>query len=351
MKHFLSLLLILFSSCAIAIESSQHDSQDVIQQIDDAPKERNNQYPDWFSMSFLNLQEDLASANKAGKKGLIVYFGQKDCGYCKALLEINWGKEQDIVDYTRKHFEVVAIDIWGSREITNIDGNHMTEREFAEQEETDFTPTLIFYTNDGKESLRLRGFHPPYQMQAAMEYIAEGFHEKETLATYMERANPPAKFELDDINEEDFFDKPPYLMDRSHFPADQPLAVFFEQRACHSCDILHSEPLQDPIVRRQLRSFDVIQLDMYSDVPLITPDNQKLTAAEWAKKLGLHYTPTIIFFDIHGEEVFRVDSVVRLYRMRGVLEYVLKEGYNDAPTFQRWREMQQQNTLENQASL
>lgn len=340
------LLILLFSIFAITTSHALQDSLDVIQQIDDEPKVRDNQYPEWFSMSFLDLQEDFAAAKKAGKKGLIVYFGQKDCGYCKALLDINWGKEQAIVDYTRKHFDVVAIDIWGSREITNIDGKQMTERQFAEQEQTDFTPTLIFYTDDGNESLRLRGFHPPYQMQAAMEYLVEGFYKKETLAAYMERANPPAKFELDDINDEDFFDKPPYLMDRSHFPADQPLAVFFEHRACHACDILHSEPLQDPIVRRMLKSFDVIQLDIQSDTRLITPDNQKLTAAEWAKKLDLHYSPTILFFDIHGEEVFRVDSVVRLYRMRGVLEYILKEGYNEAPTFQRWREIQQQKTLE-----
>lgn len=343
-----SFLILLFGICLMSTAHAQKDVPDVTQQIDDQPKVRDNQYPEWFSMSFLDLQDDFNAAKKAGKKGLIVYFGQKDCGYCKALLDINWGKEQAIVDYTRKHFEVVAIDIWGSREITNIDGNEMTEREFAEQEETDFTPTLVFYTDDKKESLRLRGFYPPYQMQAAMEYLVEGFHKKETLATYMERANPPAKFELDDINEEDFFDKPPHLMDRSHFPADQPLAVFFEQRACHACDILHSEPLQDPTVRRMLRSFDVVQLDIQSDKPLITPDNQKLTASEWAKKLDLHYSPTILFFDIHGEEVFRVDSVVRLYRMRGLLEYVLKEGYNEAPTFQRWREIQQQKTLEGQ---
>lgn len=345
-----SLLLFLVSLCSLSIAYAQTHTHtlDVIQQIDDQPKVRDSPYPEWFSMSFLDLQEDFANAKTAGKKGLIVYFGQKDCGYCKALLEINWGKEQALVDYTRKHFDVVAIDIWGSRELTTIDGRKMTERQFAELEETDFTPTLVFYTDDGKESLRLRGFHPPYQMQAAMEYLVEGFYKKETLADYMERANPPAKFELDDINDEDFFDKPPHVMDRTHFPADQPLAVFFEQRACHACDILHSEPLQDPIVRRMLKSFDVVQLDIQSDRRLITPDNQKRTASAWAKELGLYHSPSILFFDIHGEEVLRVDSIVRLYRLRGILEYILKEGYNEAPTLQRWRETQQQkhqNTL------
>lgn len=341
-----SLLILVFSFCLLTFAHAQKESLDIIQQIDDSPKERDNQYPEWFSMSFLDLEEDYATAKKNGKKGLIVYFGQKDCGYCKALLEINWGKEQTIVDYTRKHFEVVAVDIWGSREVTSIEGKEMTEREFAEQERTDLTPTLIFYTDDKQESLRLRGFYPPYQMQAAMEYLVEGFYKKETLADYMERANPPAKFDLDDINDEDFFDKPPHLMDRTHFPAEQPLAVFFEHRACHACDILHSEPLQDPIVRRMLKNFDVVQLDIQSDMPLITPDNKKLTASAWAKELGLYYSPTILFFDIHGKEVFRVDSVVRLYRMRNLLEYVLKEGYNEAPTFQRWREMQQQKAVE-----
>jgi thioredoxin-related protein len=65
-----------------------------------------------------------------------------------------------------------------------------------------------------------------------------------------------------------------------------------------------------------------------------------MTAREWAETLGLFYAPSLLFFDEQGEEVIRVSSVVRVYRLRGVLEYVLSKGYLQAPTYQRWRESQ-----------
>jgi len=81
---------------------------------------------------------------------------------------------------------------------------------------------------------------------------------------------------------------------------------------------------------------------------VLTPDGKRLTAREWARRLGLFYAPTVVFFDERGKEVFRIDSVVRLYRLRGVLQYVLAKGYLEAPTFQRWREMQSQGQAEEQ---
>jgi thioredoxin-related protein len=160
------------------------------------------------------------------------------------------------------------------------------------------------------------------------------------LRDYIARADPPASEGQGDMNPEDFFQNPPFILDRSHIPAQKPLAVFFEQRNCHACDILHTDPLNDDITRLLLDGFEVVQLDMWSDTPVITPDGQKLKAHEWAQQLGLFYAPSILFFDEQGKEVFKVSSVVRVYRLRGVLEYVLYKGYQKAPTFQRWREQQ-----------
>ena len=58
---------------------------------------------------------------------------------------------------------------------------------------------------------------------------------------------------------------------------------------------------------------------------------------KWADKLGLFYTPTLIFFDDDGDEILRVDSVVQFYRLRNVLDYVITGAYLEYPTFQQWR--------------
>ena len=61
------------------------------------------------------------------------------------------------------------------------------------------------------------------------------------------------------------------------------------------------------------------------------------TAQAWAKELGLFYTPSLLFFDEHGREIIRVDSVVQFYRLRNVLTYITSGGYRSEPSYQRWR--------------
>ena len=67
------------------------------------------------------------------------------------------------------------------------------------------------------------------------------------------------------------------------------------------------------------------------------PDGRKTTAREWARELGIFYTPTIVFFDERGREILRVDSVVRFFRLRNVMNYIVNKGYLTEPNYQRWR--------------
>lgn len=333
--HFIAGLLLAALAFPSAAADSYADEFDIqAAPIDDRPKIRDIHYPDWFKSSFLDLQSDLGEAVKAGKKGIIVYFGQKNCAYCEALMERDFG-QKDIAEYTRRHFDVIALDIWGSREVTDLKGKVLTERELSIREQTNFTPSLLFYDSDGKLALKMRGYYPPYKFRAALEYVVDDYYKNERFRDYLLRADPPPKFEIGDLNERAFFMRPPYALDRSHIPADRPLVVFFEQRECHACDVLHSDPLEEPDVLLLLSQMDAVQLDMWSDTPVITPSGQKLTAEEWANELGLFYAPTLVFFDELGQEVFRVDSVVRLHRLRQVLDYVLTKAYLDTD-YQTW---------------
>jgi thioredoxin-related protein len=192
----------------------------------------------------------------------------------------------------------------------------------------------------------LRGYYSPYRFRAALAYVVDGYYRVEAFRDYLARADPPPKFDMADMNEQPYFSAPPYALDRTHVAAQQPLVVFFEQRNCHACDILHTGPLGDAKTRELLDKFDAVQLDMWSDTPVWTPGGQRVTARDWAHSLGLYYAPTLIFFDERGSEIIRVDSVVRLYRLRGVLEYVIERGYLQAPTYQRWRAIRAQTRRE-----
>jgi thioredoxin-related protein len=304
-------------------------------QFDDTPLEDLLGHPDWFKQSFLELDEDLAEAVDRGKRGLIVYFGQRRCAYCKMLMEVNF-QTPDIVTYTRQHFDVVAIDIWSPEDVTTPDGKTMSEREYSQSLGTNFTPSLVFYDADGRVALRLRGYYPPYQFRAALEYVADGHYRRERFPVYMARGDQTLRFEPGDLVEEPFFTPPPYNLDRSRFPSTMPLVVFFEQGDCHACDILHTQPLSREVVRELFNDLESVQLDMWADTPVVKPNGERTTARRWAEELGIFYAPSILFFDEHGEEIIRVDSVVHLFRLRNVLNYVISRGYLTEPNFLRW---------------
>jgi thioredoxin-related protein len=303
--------------------------------FDDFPRENPLIYPDWFKEPFLDLQADHAAAKAAGKD-LVVYFGQRRCAYCHQLMDVNFGMP-DIVDYTQAHFDIVPIDIWGVDEVTDIQGKVLTERDYALREETNFTPSLVFYDETGAEALRLRGYYPPYQFRAALEYVADDHYQRESFADYLARGDNRMVFDAGDLNEQAFFEPPPYNLDRSKLPSDRPLAVFFEQGDCHACDVLHGEALRQNEILRQFDEFDSVQLNIWSDAPVVTPGGERTTAKAWAKELGLFYTPSLLFFDEHGRELLRVDSVVGFYRLRNVLNYISSKAYLDEPNYQRWR--------------
>ncbi len=305
--------------------------------FDDSTLKEELYLPDWFKLSFLDLQESLDEAATSGKQGIIIYFGRKDCAYCKAQLEVNWGTP-DIIQYTQKHFDVIAIDVRGQREVTDFDGKTYPEKDFAIEKNTNFTPTLLFFNTQGQLVLRLPGFRPPYQFRAALEFAADRHYQNEAFRDYMARAEQALSFGEEELNDHDAFIEPPYILDRSKFKAQRPLVVFFEHTKCHACDVLHAGPMGEAIINQSLDQMDVVQLDSHSDTPVITPSGHKTTASKWAEALNLNFAPTLVFFDVEGQEVFRIDSVVRLYRLNNVLNYVLSEGYKHYPTFQIWRE-------------
>lgn len=337
LKRSVNFLLPLALTLAFNMHSyaADQDVEDVV--FDDKPLEYALELPDWFKLSFLELETDIEEAKEQKKKGLIIYFGQKYCAYCKAHLERNW-EQKDIVNYTQKHFDVIGINIKGQRPVVDLDGKTYTEKEFAALKNTNFTPSILFLDTKGNEVLRLRGYRPPYQFRAALEYVADEHYKKETFANYLGRAEMALSFGKAELNTNDAFNSPPYLLDRSRIKADRPLMVVFERKHCHACDVLHGGPFVRPEIESMLLNVEAIQLDIYSTEPVLTPGGKKTSAKIWAQQLNIDYTPTIVFFDESGKEIIRIDSVVWFYRLRNVLNYVLTGAYKKYPTFQLWRQ-------------
>lgn len=329
-KYFITLLFIsaqAFSVYALSDEIT----------FDDTPLDAPLILPEWFKLSFLEIKADIQEAKEQNKKGLIIYFGQKYCPYCKAHIKNNW-EQSDIVQYTQKNFDVVAVDVKGQRQIVDVDEKSYTEKTFSALKKTNFTPSILFYNTQGQEILRLRGYRPPYQFRAALEYVADKHYKKESFRNYMARAESALSYGKAELNKNDLFNSPPHLLDRSKIKTEQPLMVVFERKRCHACDVLHGGPFTRPEIESQLLKLEAVQLDINSEKTILTPDGKKLSTKQWAEQLNINYSPTILFFDKRGKEIIRIESVVWFYRLRNVLNYVLSGGYKKYSTFQLWRQ-------------
>ncbi|MCO5128410.1 MAG: thioredoxin family protein [Rhodobacteraceae bacterium] len=146
----------------------------------------------FFLDSFLELGDDLQQAASEGK-GLVVLFEQRGCPYCREMHLVNFARPE-ITDYLQAHFEVVQLDLWGSRAVLDLDGEELEERDLARKWYVNFTPTQVIFPADAAgsadartaEAFRLPGYFKPFHHLSALEYVAEGAWRDQPFQRYLQ---------------------------------------------------------------------------------------------------------------------------------------------------------------------
>ncbi|MFZ2101745.1 MAG: thioredoxin family protein [Oricola sp.] len=106
---------------------------------------------DWFSITFRDMAEDIAAAKDEGKR-LVIVFEQRGCIYCKAMHE-KLLSDPEVSDYIKANFKVVQYNMFGDEEVTDLDGEVLTEKTAARKWGYVFTPTLVFLPEDAPEGV------------------------------------------------------------------------------------------------------------------------------------------------------------------------------------------------------
>jgi thioredoxin-related protein len=275
--------------------------------------------PKWFAETFLDIREDIAEAKRQDKR-LMIYFGQDGCPYCKALMKGNFG-QPDIEATTRRHFMPVALNLWGDREVTWLDGRRMPEKELARVLGVQFTPTLLFFDEDGAVALRLNGYSPPDKFRQALAYVSRRMEKRQSYPDYL-AGQPPENAE-GRLATQPSFERAPADLPRVLRASRQPVIVLFERKFCSDCIEMHREGFTRPEVRRLLERFRVVQVDL-SD------------ARELARSMNVVYTPSLVFFEPGGKEVFRAEGYLKPFHLASALDYVASGAYRGEPSFQRY---------------
>ena len=106
---------------------------------------------DWMRDTFKDLREDLAEANAEGKR-LLVMFEQRGCIYCTKMHEEVF-PIPEIDAYIRDNYFVVQLNLFGDVEVTDFDGEVLSEKDMAQKWGILFTPTLLFLPEEVPEDM------------------------------------------------------------------------------------------------------------------------------------------------------------------------------------------------------
>lgn len=96
----------------------------------------------WFSLTFKDIAEDIVEAAEQDKR-LVLLFEQKGCIYCEKLHE-ELLADADISDYIQTHFNVVQLNMFGDEEVTDLDGEVISEKMAVKKWGVMFTPLILF---------------------------------------------------------------------------------------------------------------------------------------------------------------------------------------------------------------
>lgn len=96
----------------------------------------------WIEETFLDLREDLADAEAQGRR-LAILIEQRGCIYCTRMHEEVW-PVADIAATLAEDFLVLRLDMFGEREVVDLDGEALAEKDAVRRWGVLFTPTMLF---------------------------------------------------------------------------------------------------------------------------------------------------------------------------------------------------------------
>ena len=105
---------------------------------------------DWMMDTFKDLNEDLEEARAEGKR-LLVMIEQRGCIYCKKMHEEVF-VVPEIEMLLSDRFLVVQINMFGDVEVTDFDGETLSEKDMVSKWGALFTPMMFFFPEEVTES-------------------------------------------------------------------------------------------------------------------------------------------------------------------------------------------------------
>jgi thioredoxin-related protein len=150
----------------------------------------------WFLESFLELGDDLQGAANLGKRFAIIW-ELRGCPYCRETHLVNFARP-DIEAFVKANFDILQLNIVGSRKVTDFDGAEISEKAVAAKYGVRFTPTVQFFPESAsglaakapgaREVARAPGYLRPDDFLALFRFVRERGYETKSFRDYLRAA-------------------------------------------------------------------------------------------------------------------------------------------------------------------
>ncbi len=106
----------------------------------------------------------------------------KGCPYCKETHYVNFARP-DISKFVQDNFEILALNVIGSRKVTDFDGEELSEKQLAAKYGVKFTPTIQFFPTSldaikyvpppEREVIRIPGYLKPGDVLDVFRFVQQ----------------------------------------------------------------------------------------------------------------------------------------------------------------------------------
>ncbi len=292
-----------------------------------------HQVPDWFKESFLEIQDDVDEATDEDKH-VLLFFQLNACPYCDRMLTESFEAEP-LTSYIQQHFDTIAINVKGDREVVFNEELSVTEKELSEILNVRATPAIVFLDSNNKTVVRVNGYRAPERFRQVLQYVSSKGYEQGTLADHMERTLANNVYQLRD--------NPMFRPIRDLSSVEGPLAVILEDSSCYDCNEFHDNILAKPLVQKELKNLTLVRLNTDSPHMITDPDGEKMTAKALADKHQMIYRPGVLLFD-QGKLIRRNDSLAFPHHFKEGIRFVAG-GFHKTMDYRSYSEQRTEELL------
>jgi len=141
--------------------------------------------PVFFDQTFGDFSEELALAKEEGKAGVFIFFEMDECPFCHRMKTTVLNQPQ-VISFYKKHFKIFEVNIESDVEMTDFQGNEMTQKDFSfKQNRVRATPVFAFFDLTGSRVVKYTG--PTSSAEEFLwlgEYMVNSEYKKSSFTRY-----------------------------------------------------------------------------------------------------------------------------------------------------------------------